>query len=168
MAIVGPDRAQIRVYTYKEGLLSAVAHDLQIRATRFEIHIDGDQIRAEIDPSSLEVVSAMKNGSLDASALKASDKQEIAGNIRDDVLHVSTYPGIRFESTRIEPATLSGRLTLHGTTREVRLALRDAPGRRIAEVRLDQREYGIKPYAAMLGALKVAPVLKVEVELPWP
>lgn len=168
MVILGPDSAQVRVYTYKEGLLSGVAHDLQIRVGTFEIRVDGDKIRADFDAGSLEVVAAMKKGSLDAGALKPSDKQEIARNIRDDVLHVAKFPSVRFESTRMDDTTLSGALTLHGTTREVKLALRDAPGRRIAEIRLDQRDYGIKPYTALLGALKLQPVLKVEVELPWP
>lgn len=35
------------VFTYKEGLLSAVAHDLKLRVTRFTIDTEGDAVRAE-------------------------------------------------------------------------------------------------------------------------
>lgn len=172
MPVLGPDRAQIRVFTYKEGLLSTVAHDLQIAVRRFQITVEdtpeGITVRAEIDAGSLEVVSAMKAGALDPGTLKDKDKAEIAGNIRDDVLHVSRHPSIRFESTSLEASTLRGRLTLHGATREITLSLQDSPGRRRAELKLDQRDFGIKPYSALLGALKVQPVVKVEIELPWP
>lgn len=168
MPVLGPDRAQIRVFTYKEGLLSTVAHDLQLAARRFQITVEGATVRAEIDPASLEVVSAMKAGALDPGTLKDKDKAEIAGNLRDDVLHVSRHPSIRFESTALDATTLRGRLTLHGATREIALSLQDSPGRRRAEVKLDQRDFGIKPYSALLGALKVQPVVKVEIELPWP
>ena len=52
-----------------------------------------------------------------------------------------------------------GKLTLHGQSQEIR-------GKRTgnsAEFRIDQRAFGIKPYSAMLGALKVKPEVTVRV-----
>jgi hypothetical protein len=35
-----------------------------------------------------------------------------------------------------------------------------------AEFSFDQRDFGLKPYSAMLGTLKVKPVVRVKVTLP--
>ncbi|NBS71148.1 hypothetical protein EBT31_19910, partial [bacterium] len=56
--------AECLVFTYKEGLLSAVAHDLKIKVTDFEIVIDeaSDSISGTFNATSLRVINAMSNG----------------------------------------------------------------------------------------------------------
>lgn len=168
MITLSAAQVELQVFTFKEGLLSAVAHDLQIRASRVTVRIDGEAISVEVDPTGLEVVCAMKAGRPDHGTLSAANKAEIQQNLRRDVLDVRRFPVISFVSTRLEPGALTGRLSLHGQTRDVRLTLSDAGGRRTAELSLDQRDYGITPFKAMMGALKVQPVLRVVASLPWP
>jgi polyisoprenoid-binding protein YceI len=163
MAHLDPSSAEVLVFTFKEGLLSAVAHDLKLRVTKFGIDVEGDRVRAEFDPSSLRVVNAMKDGRDDAGALPAFAHGEIEKNIVNDVLEPKRYPEIRFETTSITDAQVTGRLTLHGKTKEVTGARKDAGGKKVAEFRLDQRDFGIKPYSAMLGTLKVKPEVVVRV-----
>ncbi len=166
----GPARADIRVFIYKEGLLSTVAHDLQLRITRFEISLSpsGQGFWARIEASSVEVISAMKDGHEDPGALSASNKAEILSNIRKEVLHSDKYNSVVFESTAVSEGQVSGKLTLHGVTREIRVKVRDEGGERVGEVRLDQRDFNIKPYSALFGALKVQPEVLVRVTIPWP
>ena len=54
--------AECLVFTYKAGLLAGVAHDLKLRAERFEIAIDDEGIRAQFDAASLRVVCAQAGG----------------------------------------------------------------------------------------------------------
>ena len=89
--------AECCVFTFKEGLLSPVAHDLRLRVTRFEIEV-GDVVNASFDATSLVVDAPMKDGRENPSALTAADKTKIAGQIRDDVLHASRHPQITFRS----------------------------------------------------------------------
>jgi len=144
--------AEIIVSTFKEGLLSPVAHDLEIRVKRCAIERESDQLTATIDATSLEVVHAMRDGRAAPALLGPDAKAEIERTMASAaVLDVKKYPRIVFRSTTIGPTEVLGQLTLHGVTREVRLTRRE----RTAELRLDQRDFGIKPYSALLGALRV-------------
>lgn len=170
MIVLGPNRAEIRVFTFKEGLLSTMAHDLQLRLGRFEITWNPGTAAwwARVEASSVEVVSAMKDGREDQSALSAANKAEIQTNARKDVLHADKYNSVVFESTSVSEGAIVGKLTLNGVTREVRLSVRDEDGHRVGEARLDQRDFNIKPYTALLGTLKVQPEVLVRVKVPWP
>lgn len=158
--------AEVLVFTFKEGLLSAAAHDLKLSVTRFTIDAEGDRVTAEFDAGSLRVVTPMKDGAENPGALPRLMYGEIEKNAAKDVLHVTKHPQIRFESTAVTDAEVVGRLTLHGQTKEVRGRRSDAGGLRVVEVTFDQRDFGIAPFSAMLGTLKVKPEVRVRVTIP--
>lgn len=158
------------VYTYKEGLLSAVAHDLKLRVTRFSIDVDDDSVRADFAADSLRVLHAIRDGRDDPSALSPADRQKIENNIVEDVLLARRYPSIRFvgRSLREEgkAVNVEGELSLHGKTNPLRLRVTTTGERWTAEVVLSQPDFGIKPYTAMLGTLRVRPDVRVVISLP--
>jgi len=164
--------AECLVFTFKEGLLSKIAHDLKIRVTRFSVQIDDATraITAEIDARSLRVVNAVKDGQDDPSSLSEADKDKIAGQIVDEVLHANQYPVVRFESTSVTPVDggydVSGDLTLHGVTRPISTRTRLENGRQVAEVLIHQPDYGVKPFKALMGTLKVQPGVRVRFSVP--
>lgn len=162
-----PESAECFVLTYVAGALSSVGHDLKLRVAAFEVHVDDESkaIRATFDPSSLEVECAMKHGQETRGKLSADDKKKIVKNIRKDALHPSEHPEIRFESSEVEARDGShrvrGQLTLHGTTKEIGFDVRQEGEQYVAEVSLNQQDFGITPYKAPLGVLKVKPDVKV-------
>lgn len=166
--------ATCQVFTFKEGVLSAVAHDLRLRAERLTIDVDeaAGTVRATFAAGSLRVDCAMKNGREDFDALSDRNRREIEGNIVDDVLHAKRHPEIVFRSTRVTTGTddderhIEGTLALHGTERPLRITARRQAGRWVTEVELHQPDFGIKPYSAMLGTLKVQPIVRVRVSVP--
>lgn len=166
MARYDASSAEVLVFSFKEGLLSAVAHDLKLAVRTFSIDAEGERISGEFDPTSLRVVTAMKDGADHPGSLSDSMKDDIEKNLQRDVLDSRKFPTIRFEATTIGPASVEGRLTLHGTTKPISGKRMDAGGKRIAEFRLDQRDFGIKPFSAMLGTLKIKPEITVRVTLP--
>lgn len=152
--------AEVLVYTFKDGLLSAMAHDLKLRVERVEVEVEGETaVRATFDASSLRVVTTRKDGADHAGLLPAVMYGEIEKNIRNDVLRSARFPQVKFESTSVSSTEVVGQLTLCGVTRQVRCR---REGDRV-EARLDVRDFGIKPYTAMLGTLKVKPEVVVEV-----
>jgi polyisoprenoid-binding protein YceI len=153
--------AEAFVYTFKEGILSAVAHDLKIRVERLELDGEDTKVTAWFDASSLRVVTTRKDGADSAGLLPTVMYGEIEKNIRNDVLKSDRFPRITFESTEVTPTEVRGRLTLCGVTRDIRCARQ---GDRV-EHRLDVRDFGVKPYTAMLGTLKVKPEVVVEIRL---
>lgn len=170
MPRVDASTADCFVYTYKEGLLSAVAHDLKLRVTRFSVEVEGPSVRAEFAADSLRVLHAIRDGRDDPAALSASDRQKIENNIVEDVLAARRYPSIRFvgrarpgEGNRSE---VEGELSLHGKTQPLRVWVSTVGERWTAEVTLSQPDFGIKPYSAMLGTLRIRPDVRVVLSLP--
>lgn len=166
------DNADVLVFTFKEGLLSAVAHDLEIRVNRFSIWVDEETnaVRATFDAASLSVVTAMKDGAEAPRALSDSDRRKIEENIVDDVLHAKRFPEIRFASTSVEEEgtgyRVRGQLTLHGKSREVAFVTRSDGEGQVLEVTIHQPDFGIQPYSAMLGTLRIKPDVIVRAALP--
>jgi polyisoprenoid-binding protein YceI len=161
------------VFTFKDGLLSKMAHDLKLAVTRFTLDVDPalPSIRAEIDPASLRVIDALVDGKEDPKALSASDKEKIAIHIQSDVLESGKHGQIVFTSRSVLRRPdgghdISGDLQLHGTTRLIQFQTRLEAGKQVAEIELNQPEYGIVPFKAMLGALKVKPAVRVRISVP--
>ncbi len=160
------------VFSFKDGLLARLAHDLKMRVERFSIEVDDTthEIKATFDPSSIQVVCAQVDGRDAPSELSQGDKKKILDNIAKDVLHIRKHPEIRFDSTRVVPRgegfAVEGTLQLHGRSRSLQTSVRAEGDRWVSEVRLHQPDFGIKPYTAALGALKVKPDVLVRVSAP--
>ncbi|CAG0938794.1 Protein YceI [Candidatus Brocadiaceae bacterium] len=165
------------VYTFKEGFLSAVAHDLLIEVTKFSINlnipaggINSASVEAEIQANSLKVICAVKDGQHRYDMLKEKDKADIEEATLKDVLHSAKYPTITFRSTDIREREgvyhVKGELTLHGVTRPVEFDAQTATGKDFkGKVTLFQKDYEIKPYKALLGTLKVKNEVDVAFDL---
>jgi hypothetical protein len=172
MVHLDPSSAECWVFTKREGLLSAIAHDLKIRVTKFAIDVDEPTrvISAHFDAASLRVVCAMDAGNEAPGTLTAANKREIESTIVRDVLHAREYPDIRFGSTAVEENgsayLVKGKLALHGHERGVRARVRQEGAHYVAEVRLHQPDFGIRPYTALFGTLKVQADVLVRIVVP--
>ena len=172
MTTFGPDTATCEVLTFREGLLSAAAHDLLLRVEAFAIEVDlaGPSVKATFDPASLRVVGALRDGRPLPGALSAADVRDIERAIREKVLHAERFPELRFGtsavSARPDGYELRGTLTLAGRSRALAIEAREVAGRLGAEVPLHQPDFGIRPYSAMLGAIRVKPDVQVRVSVP--
>lgn len=173
MARYTQNDAEALVFTFKDGLLSKVAHDLKVSVTRFSVDFDpsSSKIEADFDPTSLRVINAVHDGAEDPKALSDSDKEKIAAQIQKDVLETDRHSTVRFTSTQVVRRpdggySIKGDLTLHGTTRPISAESRVEGGRQVAEVELNQPDYGVVPYKAMMGTLKVKPAVRVRISVP--
>lgn len=151
---------ELTVLTFKEGLLSRVAHDLKLVTEQVEVHRSGEAVTVSIAADSFRVRCAMKRGREDHRALSASQREEIEVIIAETILDAARHPTVRF-SGEIRDEVLSGTLTVRGVSQPVSLPWRITGGEAIGEITLDQRRFGITPYRAMMGALKLKPELRV-------
>jgi len=167
-----PNSAECFVYTFKDGLLSAVAHDLKIKVTRFTLKADASGVEGRFDARSLVVAAVMRDGHEAAGVLGQRDLDKIAKTIREDVLTAERHPEIVFKSERVtvaeggDKATIQGTLTLAGRSKTLTVEARRAGARWVSEVVLHQPDFGVKPYSAMFGALKIKPDVRVRMTLP--
>jgi polyisoprenoid-binding protein YceI len=152
-----------RVSVFREGLLTSVGHDLTLQVTALSLEVrDDDAITADFDAGSLRVTTE---------AVSASDRKKIERNA-EETLATRKYPKIEFRSVSVvrngDRARIEGDLTLHGVTNPISVEARDDGKHWNAKIVLDQRKFGIKPFSAMLGALKVKPEVEVDISVPHP
>jgi polyisoprenoid-binding protein YceI len=166
------ENAECYVFTFKEGLLSAVAHDLRLELTRFRIEVDvaNASVIGTFDTTSLRVDTPMKDGAENPTALSPADKAKIEAQIRDDVLHSAQHPQATFRSHSLALRDdggydVSGDFTLHGVTRRLQARTLLVASRQQLELGLHQPDFGITPYRAMLGTLKIQSDVKVLIRL---
>ncbi len=170
--IVGPDSGTLRVNTYREGMAQRVGHDLIIDVgqwqAKLEVEEDGSPkaITLEADPRSLQV----REGQHGVKPLTDKDRAEIRSNIDEKVLRGQP---IAFSSGATELAdgrlTVGGELTISGSTRPSSFELDVAADGRVTGLLLvTQSDWGIKPYRAFMGALKVRDTVEVALDVTLP
>ena len=165
------------VYVYREGALSAVGHDLELFVTGFTLEIGaGPSVRASARTDSLRVSGVLRGGvvgvaggvgMVDDGEPSPRDRRDIERNVARDVLEADRYPVATFHSTRVEAVDggyrIAGRLDLHGVVREVTMTAERRGERTVARFTLNQPDFRIKPFRALMGALRVKPEVVVEV-----
>ncbi len=170
MPVFDATTARCSVFAHKEGLLSAVGHDVRLEVRKFSVEVEADRVVATFDARSLKAVCATKQGVDAPGTLSPKDLATIDGYVQNDILETRRHAEIRFESSRVEldrgEGEVEGALTLHGRTREITATVHTDGGRTVARVRLSQPDFGIAPFKAMLGALRIQPHLDVELSIP--
>ena len=167
---LGPDDATLRVRTARKGAAAKAGHDLVIEVTSWSATLTLADDRAastlelDADAGSLRV----REGTGGVMALADDDRREIEKNIDDEVL--GRHP-IEFRSRSVdsdgggERLRVRGELKLARQSKPVEFDLRLEPDGAISgSATVKQSDWGIKPYTALFGALKVADEVEVEVE----
>jgi hypothetical protein len=157
---IGPSNGSLKVKTGKEGAAAKMGHDLVIAVKDWEATIEGGDspsIKLSADPSSLEVVG----GSGGAKPLSDGDKGDIKKSIDKKVLGSSQ---ISFTSSEVSDSAAKGDLSIAGKSSSVNVPLKVDNGTISGSVTLSQKDFGIKQFSAMMGALKVKDQVTVEFE----
>ncbi|TDD79542.1 YceI family protein [Actinomadura darangshiensis] len=166
---LAPDDGRLVLRTGRSGLGRRAGHDLTIEATRWSAAVEA---REPLDASSVEVtveVDALevREGAGGVKPLTDQDRAEIGKNLRK-VLDVRRYPRIRFVSTGVGEDTVEGDLTIMGRVKPVRVRAALDGDRVHGGVTIEQSRWGIKPYSAFFGALRLADEVEIEFDLRLP
>ncbi len=162
----------IHVFTYKEGMLARLAHDLRLSVVKWHLEVEGRNVRGSFDPRSLEVDGVVKGQRVDTKVLSQKDLADIRENIERHVLKPSQHREIRYEgrlvAAKAGKLTIRGKLTLVGRTGPLELTLQKSGDRWIGEATILQTRWGITPFKAALGSIKIKNDVTVKVDLPLP
>ena len=157
----------LEVFTFKEGLLSVVAHDLRLSLRRFTIEVDQDRVQGHFSLASLEIDGAVRGGKVESGVLSAKDLKEIRRNMDDKVLHIRKHPEVTFEGrVTSRPANrvqVDGKFHLHGRQQALGIETIVEQGRARGKITLQPSRWGIPPFKALLGAIR----LQDRVEIRW-
>ena len=163
----GPDSATLLVRTSRKGAASRAGHDLVIEVTAWSATLEVGEdsapttLELDADAGSLRV----REGTGGVQKLGDDDKADIQKTIDEEVL---LREPIRFRSTAIDAGDdgsviVTGDLTLVGRTQPIEFGLRvDSEGGIAGTAVVKQSDWGIKPYSALFGALKVNDEVQLE------
>ncbi|OBJ69943.1 YceI family protein [Mycobacterium sp. 1274756.6] len=160
---------QLLVHTDVTGPAAAFGHRLTIAVESWRARVRwraGEPVEAALraDVGSLQV----RRGDGGLSALTGPEKALVRFNALR-VLGARSHPHIEFTATTVDPHPggyrLAGTLQIHGVTRKQVIELHtedfDEFWAMSARTELRQSEFGVRPYAMLLGTLRVADAVSV-------
>ena len=167
---LGPGNGTLSVLTGRTGAAAKAGHDLLIDVTAWQATVEIGE-----DPAQMSIVLDADGGSLRVregtggmQPLGDDDKRSIQTSIDDEILHRQE---ISFRSTAVDIApggnrlSVWGDLTLVGATAPVSFDLVIAGDTAITgSAVIKQSHWGITPYSALFGALKVIDEVEVAVD----
>ena len=180
--LVDPAASEVRLLVYRTGPLARFGHNHVVIG-----HPRGEVVAGASAAGSgfrLELAAALL--SVDDPAVRAEEGGEFSSRVSDearrgtrehmlgeDVLDAAAYPHIEIDSISLSGPRwnpeVTARVTLRGATRELRFrAAVVQEGARltvIASFSLRQSDFGITPYSALGGGLRVADRIDVRVRL---
>jgi polyisoprenoid-binding protein YceI len=162
---IDPAMSRFTIKVVAEGLFSSMGHnptiaarDLSGEARFVPASLDQAFLRVTVRPDSFEVTGDVNQ----------NDRADIEMKMKQEVLDVSRYPDIVFESSAISPTKMgdeeylvkiSGNLTVRGVTHThaitCQVAVTAETIRGFGEFSVRQTDYGIKLVSVAGGLLKV-------------
>lgn len=161
----------VRVFTFKKGLLSKVAHDLRLSFQHFELDWEGPRVTARFQTASLRVDGVMRKGQLRPEVLSAKDCRDVLKNTEKHVLHWQRFPVATFTGqveVRGSLLDVRGQLELVGRRAPVSFTLRRQGERAQGETEIVPSRWGIPPFSALMGAMRVQDRVILSFDLPLP
>ena len=168
----GPENGALWAQTGRAGAAAAAGHDLLIHVTAWQATLEvgtepgQTSIVLEADATSLRV----REGFGGMQQLGDEEKESIQATIDDEILKGTS---IEFRSTAVEAAgvgriRVQGDLTLVGNVRPIEFDLvAGDDGTLGGNVVVRQSDWGIEPYSALFGALKVADEVEITITASW-
>lgn len=171
---IGPENGSLAVHTYRAGMGAKIGHDLVLEARKWNgtVNLDADNpsassVEVTVDLNSLEVVNATGG----VKPLSDKDRADISKNIEKS-LDTGKHPNVTFKSTSVSGSapnvTVAGDLTIKGKTAPAKLSVTIDGDAVKGKTNIVQSQFGIKPYSAMMGALKVRDDIDLEFSCTLP
>lgn len=156
----------------RDGMAKKMGHDLTLEVGDWsaDVTVDDDPANSELTltakPASMKVVEA-RGG---AKPLSDNDKTDIKKNIDTKIL--SGGQAITFKSKSVSlsgnKANVSGDLTIQGKSQPAQVQLTLTDTRVTGRTSLTQSKFGITPFKALGGMLKVKDNVEIEFEADLP
>lgn len=157
-------RSTITVHAGKAGLLSAAGHD----------HVVSAPISAGVlsDSAASHIEFTVETAKMTVTDTDVDDKTraQIQKDMDEKTLDIARYPEIAFKSSRVEKVAegqwkVEGMLALHGVTKPVSLNVKRDGEAYAGHAILKQTDFGIKPFRAGGGMIKVKNEVTIDFEL---
>jgi hypothetical protein len=169
---IAPQDAACHIFTYAEGVLSPVAHDLRIHVEGLSLTLNprAGSVVFGFDPSTLRVDGAFDAHRQGIDTVAKRDKAKIEARIRDEVLDARRFAECALSIEKAKAPTsntfeIHGLLKLRGMERPISALIGEEEDFLKTRVTIALSDYGIGPVTALFGALRVKDTIVVEFRL---
>ena len=179
---VDPEGSEVRLLVYRDGPLGRFGHN----------HVVVGRVQGEIRAGDAAAASGFRleipvdSFAVDPPAARAEEGDDFAAQVSEparrgtrenmlgrDMLDAAAYPLIRIESIAlVGPAwnpSVTARVTLRGAMRDLRFPaavfLQEGTLAVVASFRINQSAFGIEPFTALNGGLRVRDALDIRIRL---
>jgi hypothetical protein len=160
---------RLDVFTYKEGLLASAAHDLHFVLDDLSATLEGEVVRAEIPLAGLRLIGPVEGGVTHPERYDPGKRAEVERTMNEQVLRTSKHPVARFAGRAVANGAgfgVDGTLELAGQQALLRFDLVTAgPGEYRGHFEIHPTRWGIAPYKALLGAIRLKDLIRIELAL---
>jgi polyisoprenoid-binding protein YceI len=163
---LGPDDGKLTVRTGKTGAAAKAGHNLLIEVTSWsaELTVGSDPADTAMSLSADAGSLVVLEGTGGIQALGDDDKASIKETIHNDVLKGCP---IEFRSTNVTRGdgslNVAGELELFGSKQPLSFHLSVTDDKLAGSAKLNQSDFGVKPFSALFGTLKVTDEVEVAV-----
>ena len=168
----GPNNGRLCVKIEREGMAKKMGHDLRLEVADWsaDVTVDADNpanssMTVKASTRSLQVVEWFGG----VKPMTDGDKKDIKKNIDEKCIKDGN---VSFRSTSVNPrgngALVSGDLTINGSTQPAQFDIQVDSGLVKSVATIAQSHFGIKPFSAFMGALKVKDAVDIEFEAKLP
>ncbi len=166
---LGPQNGTLMVRTGKGGAASKAGHNLLIRVERWSatVQLAADEAQSTMSLSADSQSFTVLEGTGGVKGLSEDDKRGIVKTINKEVLKGTP---IEFRSTAVRPDGggryhVTGDLKLSGSTNLIAFDVQLGDGGQVTgSATVTQTQWGMKPYTALFGALRVADEVNISID----
>lgn len=160
-----PKRSTIRLRTFAEGLLSRLAHDLELTCRDVSgSATDARTATITIPVPAIDVVGTVKSGHVDKSGLSPSDREDCLSKMRREVFHGADRVTVEATVDRLKVISPKGK------TAELPISLKPEPQddgsmRVRGQVELSLTALGSHPVKGPMNAFRVKDKVEVQFDV---
>ncbi len=166
---LGPENATLTVRTGRRGAIARAGHDLRIEveAWRATLSLSPDPAQSVLELTANATSLRVREGSGGLQSLDADDRAGIDQTINEEVLNGTAIGFRSHEVSRAHNGGLfvTGALELAGASHPISFDLQFGDDGQISgSAVVKQTDWGMKPYSALFGTLKVADEVHVSID----
>lgn len=165
-------QSQVTAILLQEGFIARKYqnHRVEVRTFSGKIEVslkDETQVAVEVEAEAKSLTNVDQ-------AMSEFERKEFHNVLNNTVIETDKFPKIKFVSASVSDArrsgetrsfTLAGDLTLHGVTKRVSfpvsVTMNEEQLRATGEAKLKHSDFGMKPYTAGLGMIKIGDEVKI-------
>ncbi|MGH9849855.1 MAG: YceI family protein [Blastocatellia bacterium] len=169
-------QSQVTAILAQEGFIARKYqnHRVEVRTFSGKVEVsskDETQVAVEVEAEAKSLTNVDQ-------AMSEFERKEFHSVLNNTVIETDKFPKIKFVSASVSDArksgetrsfTLAGDLTLHGVTKRVsfpvNVTMNDEQLRATGEAKLKHSDFGMKPYSAGLGMIKIGDEVKISFEV---